>query len=88
MSFYKTRNPIFTCLFPIIENSLSEITAIVRKKYVFIMDTRNVTQYESKETKRKKLFLHLYCLTKLLVLLWYQCHSSKTLNKKNELNIF
>ena len=68
MSFYKTRNPVFALLLSIIKNFFSGKTAIVRKKHVFLMDSRmdsrKVTPCGSKETQRKKLFLHLYSLYK------------------------
>ena len=57
MSVYKTRNPIFAFLLSIIETFLSKKTAIVRKKHVSIMDTREVRQNRSK-------LLHLYFLCK------------------------
>ena len=66
MSFYKTRNPAFALLLSIIENFLSRQTAIGRKKHVSLIDTRKVTQCGSKETQRKKSFLHLYFLYKIL----------------------
>ena len=46
LSFYKTRNPAFAFLISFTENSLSEKSAIVRKKHASVMDTRKVMQYE------------------------------------------
>ena len=75
-------------LLSIIENFLSEKAAIDRNKHVSIMDTKKVAQCGSKETQCQELFLQLYSLYRtvcsFLTSIWYR----KTLNKKNELNVF